>query len=223
MQLTTAKNYLLLTERIGKKPMLRTRFTNQAYFVLASVLDLVDQQILNIGNDQLTIQNQPMFDRLPKYLDGLNSRIRDEIQKGNKLSDALDLITSWDIANEIYDGVGGELLQAELVEKTSVKTNLDTHTIYLPTTAARTQVTTYLKQQMATPHIEQAAISLITIYEQLDALKWLITDKNELSQLISIFHQNVANNPFYLLEQPLVKTAQEIITKKKFWYDSWLS
>lgn len=76
---------------------------------------------------------------------------------------------------------------------------------------------------MATPHIEQAAISLITIYEQLDALKWLITDKNELSQLISIFHQNVANNPFYLLEQPLVKTVQEIITKKKFWYDSWLS
>lgn len=50
MELTTAKKYLLLTERIRKKPMLRTRFTAQAYFVLAALFDLVDQGVLEIGD-----------------------------------------------------------------------------------------------------------------------------------------------------------------------------
>ena len=223
MELTTAKYYLLLTERIGKKPMLRTRFTNQAYFVFAALLDLIDQQIIDISAGQFVIKDQQKFDQLPAYLDGLKTRIEEEIQKGSSLTDALDLITSWDIANEIYDGVGAELLQAKLVDQKSVRTNLDTHVIYLPTDAARKQVVTYLKRQMASVEIEQSAMGLVVIYEQLDALKWLIPAKAELSELAHQFHQNVDQKVAYQAEKALVKTAQEIITKKKFWYDSWLS
>lgn len=94
--------------------MLWTRFTNQAYFVLASILDLVDQQVLAIQDDQLIIKDQDKFGRLPNYLSGFKSRIMAEITKGNKLTDTLDLITSWDIANEIYEGVGVELLRGRL-------------------------------------------------------------------------------------------------------------
>lgn len=223
VQLTTARNYLLLTERIGKKPMLRTRFTNQAYFVLASILDLIDQQVLAIQDDQLIIKDRDKFGRLPNYLSGFKARIMAEITKGNKLTDTLDLITSWDIANELYDGVGVELLRDQLVRKTSVKTNLDTHVIYLPTDAARMQVTDDLKTQMTAADISQATISLVTIYEQLDALKWLISDKNELAGLTQAFHRKIDDDPFYQTKRALVKTAQDVITKKKFWYDSWLS
>lgn len=67
MELTTAKNYLLLTERIAKKPMLRTRFTSQSYFVLAALLDLADQDILTI-DDNLDVKDGEKFAQLPSYL-----------------------------------------------------------------------------------------------------------------------------------------------------------
>lgn len=222
MQLKTAKNYLLLTERIGKKPMLRTRFTAQAYFVFGALLDLMDQDYLEI-DDSIKIVDQSTFDGLPPYLDGLKQRITDAIDKNDDLVHSLDMITSWDIANEIYDGVGKMLLDEKLVEEKSVKTNLDTHTIYLPTDDARTQVVEYLSMQMQSSTIEGAAISLVVIMEQMDALKWLFSDKEELADLTSTFHDNMSGNSTYKKAKQLAKTAQDIITKKKFWFDSWLS
>lgn len=222
MQLKTANNYLLLTERIGKKPMLRTRFTAQAYFVFGALLDLMDKNVLEIDKS-IRIADQGKFDGLPTYLDGLKKRISDGIEKGEDLVHALDIITSWDIANEIYDGVGLELLSDKLVEKKSVKTNLDTHTIYLPKDDARAKVVDYLRTQMKSSEIEVPAISLIVILEQMDALKWLFNDKEELANLTSVFHGNMSGNSIYTKEKALAKTAQDIITKKKFWFDSWLS
>lgn len=222
MQLKTANNYLLLTERIGKKPMLRTRFTAQAYFVLGALLDLMDQGVLTIDNS-IEVKDQSKFDNLPTYLDGLKNRILEEIKKKGSLVQSLDLITSWDIANEIYDGVGAELLNDKLVEKKSVKTNLDTHTIYLPTDEARKKVVNYLREQMLSDKVEVPAISLVVIFEQMDALKWLFTDKEELNTLTETFQQNDSKTPLYKKEKALAKTAQDIITKKKFWFDSWLS
>ncbi|GHP13963.1 hypothetical protein YK48G_13880 [Lentilactobacillus fungorum] len=223
MQFITAKNDLLLTERIEKKPMLRTRFTNQAYFVLAALLDLIDQRILSIRNNQLAIENEEKLTHLPAYLNGLKAKITAAVKQKQPLETALDFITSWDIANEIYDGIGSELLESGLVEKTSVKTNLDTHVIYLPTAAARNQVITSLKEQMKIRKMQPSAINLVIIYEQLNALKWLFQDKTELAELTRNFHQNVDSLLFYQQKNRLVKIAQEIITKKKFWYDSWLS
>jgi hypothetical protein len=222
VQLKTAKNYLLLIERIGKKPMLRTRFTAQAYFVFGALLDLMDQDILEI-DDSIEIADQSKFDGLPPYLDGLKQRITESIDKDDDLVHSLDMITSWDIANEIYDGVGEKLLAEKLVEEKSVKTNLDTHTIYLPTDDARAQVVEYLSMEMQSSTIEGAAISLVVILEQMDALKWLFSDKEELANLTNSFRQNMAGNSVYEKEKQLVKTAQDIITKKKFWFDSWLS
>lgn len=222
MQLTTAKNYLLLTERIGKKPMLRTRFTAQAYFVLAALFNLVDQGILGIG-DAISVKDEQKFAELPDYFGVFKSELIDEIKQGHDLQKQLEIITSWDIANQIYDGVGAELLADGLVEKKSVKTNLDTHIIYLPKDAARKQVRDYLQKQIGAAKISQDAISLVMILEELDALKWVFTDKDELASLTAEFHQKVDGDAFYTKEKALAKLAQDIITKKKFWFDSWLS
>ena len=59
--------------------------------------------------------------------------------------------------------------------------------------------------------------------EQMDALKWLFSDKEELADLTSTFHDNMSGNSTYKKAKQLAKTAQDIITKKKFWFDSWLS
>lgn len=222
MELTTAKNYLLLTERIGKKPMLRTRFTAQAYFVLAALFDLVDQRILDIG-ETISIQDDQEFAKLPDYLSVFKSELTDEIKEGHDLQTQLAIITSWDIANQLYDGLGAGLLADQLVEKKSVKNNLDTHVIYLPKDAARKQVQDYLRNQIDGAKISQDAVSLVLILSELDALKWVFTDKEELANLTAAFQQKVAGDAFYAKEKALAKVAQDVITKKKFWYDSWLS
>lgn len=222
MQLTIAKNYLLLTERIGKKPMLRTRFTAQAYFVLAALYDLVDQGVLVIG-DAIPIKDEQKFAELPDYLGVFKSELTDEIKQGYDLQKQLEIITSWDVANQIYDGVGAELLADGLVDKKPVKTSLDTHIIYLPTDVARKQVRDYLHQQITASKIGQDAISLVMILEELDALKWVFTDKDELTNLSAEFQRKVDGDAFYTKEKVLAKLARDIITKKKFWFDSWLS
>lgn len=135
----------------------------------------------------------------------------------------LAIITSWDIANQIYDGLGTGLLADDLVDKKLVKTNLDTHAIYLPTDAARRQVRDYLRHQIDGAKVNQDAISLMLILSELDALKWVFTDKDELANLAAAFQQKVDGYAFYAKEKALAKVAQDVITKKKFWYDSWLS
>ncbi|GAA2971442.1 hypothetical protein [Lentilactobacillus parakefiri] len=222
MELTTAKKYLLLTERIGKKPMLRTRFTAQAYFVLAALFDLVDQGVLEIG-DVISIKDDQKFAELPDYLNIFKSELTDEIQQGHDMPTQLAIITSWDIANQIYDGLGTGLFADGLVDKKLVKTNLDTHAIYLPTDAARRQVRDYLRHQIDGAKVNQDAISLMLILSELDALKWVFTDKDELANLAAAFQQKVDGYAFYAKEKALAKVAQDVITKKKFWYDSWLS
>ncbi|KRM47446.1 hypothetical protein FC51_GL001150 [Lentilactobacillus parabuchneri DSM 5707 = NBRC 107865] len=222
VELTTAKNYLLLTERIAKKPMLRTRFTSQSYFVLAALLDLADQDILTI-DDNLDVKDGEKFARLPSYLSVFKSELSDEINQNRELKDRLSVITSWDIANQLYDGLGSELLAADLVTKVPFKNNLDTHVIYLPKAEARNQVREELRDQINNSKINRNAISLIVILEQLDALKWVFTDQDESSELTSAFHQQVDGDAFYAKEKALAKLAQDIITRKKFWFDSWLS
>ncbi len=81
----------------------------------------------------------------------------------------------------------------------------------------------YLREQMLSDKVEVPAISLVVIFEQMDALKWLFTDKEELNTLTETFQQNDSKTPLYKKEKALAKTAQDIITKKKFWFDSWLS
>lgn len=222
MQLPTAKNYLLLTETIARKPMLRTRFTAQAYFVLAALFDLINPGVLKIGGAIEIVDNAKYAD-LPQYLDSLKKRINAEIKKGAQTKDALDLITSWDIANDIYDGIGSELLADQRVEKVPFKNNLDTHIIYVPTDAAREQVTRYLRDQMQASAVDQGAISLVVIMEQLGALRWLFPDKGELSKLVVAFHRTVGDNAEYAGESRLAERAAKLITDKKFRMDSWLS
>ncbi|MDN6809713.1 hypothetical protein [Lentilactobacillus parabuchneri] len=151
------------------------------------------------------------------------SELSDEINQGRELKDRLSVITSWDIANQLYDGLGSELLAADLVTKVSFKNNLDTHVIYVPKAKARNQVREELREQINSSKISRNAISLVVILEQLDALKWVFTDQDESSELTSAFHQQVDGDAFYAKEKALAKLAQDIITRKKFWFDSWLS
>jgi hypothetical protein len=57
MDLPIAQDYLLLTEKITTRPMLRTRFTTQAYLVLATFLDLRAQHLLTVTEQRLAVPN----------------------------------------------------------------------------------------------------------------------------------------------------------------------
>lgn len=215
MELTTAKNYLLLTERIAKKPMLRTRFTSQSYFVLAALLDLADQDILTI-DDNLDVKDGEKFAQLPSYLSVFKSELSDEINQGRELKDRLSVITSWDIANQLYDGLGSELLAADLVTKVSFKNNLDTHVIYVPKAKARNQVREELREQINSSKISRNAISLVVILEQLDALKWVFTDQDESSELTSAFTSRLMGMHFTPKKKPWPNWLRTLLRGRSF-------
>lgn len=216
MVLTTAEKYLLLTERIGKKPMLRTRFTSQSYFVLAAFLDLVAEHTI-----QLKEGNQVTFDKtakLPDYLSVFVKQLTEALTQDRDLESALKPITSWDIANQIYDGIGNGLLASGQVERVIFQNNLKPHVIYEPTEQARVATRTWLVDSIST-NSNVAALNLFAILRQMDGLKWVVTDEQTRTDL----DKKVTRNSDFRLIQKITEVAAEVITQKRFWLDSWLS
>lgn len=218
MALTTAKNYLLLTERIDKRPMLRTRFTTQAYLVLAAVLDLVDQGILAVDGDQMAIADATRFDQLPQYLNAFKIRLRSDLAQDAHLKTALKLVTSWDIVNALYDGLGAETLAEQTTERVIFQNNLKPHVIYEPTAASRQRVRDALLQQLLATQPAGAAWNLYVILAQEQALTWLFS-ADQLAQLRAA----VATHPGSATASTLAAQAGDIIQAKKFEMDGWLS
>lgn len=222
MSLTTAKDYLLLTERIDAKPVLRTRFTTQAYLVLATVLDLIDQRVLAVAEGQLRIADTVKFDALPQYLNELKVRLQTDLRQDTRVKTSLKVVTSWNIVNDIYDGIGAELEAANLVKRVIFQNNLKPHVIYEPQDASRQQVRTDLAQRVTAGTLTPTDINLWLILRQQDALKYLFAD-SELTALMAAFDRQTRQSRAAATAQSLVTTAGEIIQMKKFEMDGWLS
>ena len=222
MSLTTAKDYLLLTERIDAKPVLRTRFTTQAYLVLATVLDLIDQHVLAVAEGQLRIADTVKFDALPQYLNELKVRLQTDLRQDTRVKTSLKVVTSWNIVNDIYDGIGAELEAANLVKRVIFQNNLKPHVIYEPQDASRQQVRTNLAQRVTAGTLTPTDVNLWLILRQQDALKYLFADP-ELAALTTAFDRQTRQSPAATTAQSLVTTAGEIIQMKKFEMDGWLS
>lgn len=223
MSLTTAKNYLLLTERIGKKPMLRTRFTTQAYLVLATLLDLRDQDVLTVTAGEMKIADQAKLAALPQYLDELKSRLQNDLQQDVQLKSILKVVTSWNIVNEIYDGIGGELERDGRVEKVVFQNNLKPHIIYEPTAVSRTHVVDALAQNIDSHQLTAADVNLWLLLRQQKALPYLFSDEARLAKLTAEFDRQTVTDTDAATTQVLTETAGEIIQMKKFEMDGWLS
>lgn len=221
MTLTTAKDYLLITERIAQKPMLRTRFTTQAYLVLATLLDLRDQDVLAVDAGRIAIADEIRFNALPQYLDELKIRLQTDLRQDDRIETVLKVVTSWNIVNEIYDGVGVELEHAGQVERVIFQNNLKPHTIYEPRETSRQAVKQQLVQQLETGQLTPANANLWLLLRQQAALPYLFTDQR-LAALTAAFTQQTAD-PYTATTQALVQAAGEIIQMKKFEMDSWLS
>lgn len=223
MSLTTAKNYLLLTERIGKKPMLRTRFTTQAYLVLATILDLRDQGVLTVTAGEMKIADQTKLAALPQYLDELKIRLQNDLQQATQLKSALKLVTSWNIVNEIYDGIGAELERDGQVERVIFQNNLKPHVIYEPTDASRARVADDLAAAIERHQLPAADVNLWLLLRQQKALPYLFSNEVRLAKLTTEFDRQTATDAEAATTQTLVETAGEIIQMKKFEMDGWLS
>ncbi|MFC6261795.1 hypothetical protein [Levilactobacillus fujinensis] len=222
MTLTTATNYLLLTERIGQKPTLRTRFTAQAYFVLGALLDLIDQRVLVVTGANLAIADDAQWENLPSYLAAFKMRLRNDLMQTPQLKSILKLVTSWDIANTIYDGIGAETLAAGTTARELFQNNLTPHVIYEPKDASREQAITTLKQQLQSGQVTHTTLNLLIILEQEDALKWLFGEA-DMAALAGRLQQVTANSAYAQMVKQLTAAASEIIVTKKFWMDGWLS
>lgn len=222
MSLTTAKNYLLLTERINEKPVLRTRFTTQAYLVLATLLDLIDQHVLTAADGQMWVADAVKFDALPQYLNELKVRLQTDLRQDTRVKTLLKVVTSWNIVNAIYDGIGAELEAASLVERVIFQNNLKPHVIYEPQDASRQRVRTNLAQRVTAGTVTPTDSNLWLILRQQNALKYLFSGQ-QLSTLTTAFAQQAQHSPAVTTTQDLVVTAGEIIQMKKFEMDGWLS
>lgn len=216
MVLITASKYLLLTEAIGKKPMLRTRFTSQSYFVLAAFLDLVAQKVIRMSKDRVRIDETV---ELPAYLSIFTKELTAALAKDDSLENALKPITSWDIANQIYDGIGHELLASNQVRRVVFQNNLKPHIIYEPTDSARSDAKGWLIENISTSSTDLAALNLFEIMSSMDALKWVINDQGQRAELVKQVEQNANAKDIHRIGA----TAAEVITQKRFWLDSWLS
>lgn len=222
MALTTAKKYLLVTERIADKPVLRTRFTTQAYLVLATVLDLLDYHVLAVVDAQFVIADPVKFKQLPSYLDRLKDRLQHDLQHDPQSANMLKVVTSWNIVNDIYDGIGIELEQAEAVERVIFQNNLKPHTIYEPTDDSRRTVTSELEEQVTQGKLTAANRNLWLLLQQQGALTYLFGDQHALA-LSTAFTRQTKNDPVTVTAQRLVQVAGKVIQMKKFAMDRWLS
>jgi len=138
------------------------------------------------------------------------------------LKSILKLVTSWDIANTIYDGIGAETLATETTERVLFQNNLTPHVIYEPKDASRQQVIDTLKQQLQSGQVTHSTLNLLIILEQEDALKWLFGE-DDMATLAGRLQQVTANNAYAQMVKQLTTAASEIIVTKKFWMDGWLS
>ncbi|WP_125763626.1 hypothetical protein [Levilactobacillus mulengensis] len=222
MALTTAKNFLLVTEHIGQKPTLRTRFTTQAYFVLATLLDLLDQEILQVEGDRLIVADEAHLDQQPAYLNSFRIRLTSDIAQDDRLKTVLKLVTSWDIVNAIYDGIGAETLAEQTTERVLFQNNLKPHVIYEPTATSKQAVLTTLKDQIQAGKLTRAGSNLFLILTQQDALKWLL-DEAEVTALSEQFAAATAGDSYVQTVKQVTAVAAEIIQMKKFEMDGWLS
>ncbi|WP_203638010.1 hypothetical protein [Levilactobacillus wangkuiensis] len=222
MALTTAKNFLLVTEHIGQKPTLRTRFTTQAYFVLATLLDLLDQEILQVTGDRLSVADEAHLDQQPAYLNSFRIRLTSDIAQDDRLKTVLKLVTSWDIVNAIYDGIGAETLAEQTTERVLFQNNLKPHVIYEPTATSKQEVLTTLKDQIQAGKLTRAGSNLFLILSQQDALKWLF-DEAESATLAEQFTAATAGDSYVQTAKQVTAAAAEIIQMKKFEMDGWLS
>lgn len=215
MELITAEKYLLITERIGKRPMLRTRFTSQAYFVVAVFLDLATNHVISLKDDRVTFNQSVQF---PDYLSVFVKELTEALSQDDHLENALKPVTSWDIANQVYDGVGVKLLANHQVERVRFQNNLKPHTIYEPTDQARKAVSTWLMDQV-TRSAEVSALNLFEILRQMTALKWVVPDEQQRQELMEKASQRSEDAGI----QKITAAAADVITQKRFWLDSWLS
>jgi len=222
LALTTAKNFLLVTEHIGQKPTLRTRFTTQAYLVLATLLDLLDQEILQVEGDRLIVVDEAHLDQQPAYLNSFRIRLTSDLAQDDRLKTALKLVTSWDIVNAIYDGIGAETLAEQTTERVLFQNNLKPHVIYEPTATSKQEVLTTLKDQIQAGKLTRAGSNLFLILSQQDALKWLF-DEAEGATLSEQFAAVTAGDSYVQTVKQVTTAAAEIIQMKKFEMDGWLS
>jgi len=222
LALTTAKNFLLVTEHIGQKPTLRTRFTTQAYLVLATLLDLLDQEILQVEGDRLIVVDEAHLDQQPAYLNSFRIRLTSDLAQDDRLKTALKLVTSWDIVNAIYDGIGAETLAEQTTERVLFQNNLKPHVIYEPTATSKQEVLTTLKDQIQAGKLTRAGSNLFLILSQQDALKWLF-DEAESATLSEQFAAATAGDSYVQTVKQVTVAAAEIIQMKKFEMDGWLS
>lgn len=216
MKFTTAEKYLLVTERIGEKPMLRTRFTSQSYFVLAVFLDLVAEHTIRITDDQVEFDETV---NLPDYLSIFVKQLREALTQDQHLESALKPLTSWDIANQLYDGIGNDLLSDGQVERVLFQNNLKPHVIYQPTEQARVACRAWLVDNLNGNSVNVAALNLFAILQQMDGLKWVVADEQTRTELT----QTISQNSHLKLIQKITVAAAAVITQKRFWLDSWLS
>ncbi|KRO04781.1 hypothetical protein IV54_GL000806 [Levilactobacillus paucivorans] len=222
MALTTAEDYLLVTEHIGQKPVLRTRFTTQAYFVFGAVLDLLQQGGLRIVDGRLALAESEILTTQPQFLKPLCDRLLTDLPKAETAEDSLKLVTSWTIANALYDGIMAKLQKQGDVTPQVFQNNLKPHVIAVPQPASRQRVLDELIATIRERQDNPGLVNLWLILAQQDALHWLISDR-ELPSLEAVFADRLATNSGLKATQQLAATVGAVIQAKKFWMDSWLS
>ncbi|WP_261809873.1 hypothetical protein [Levilactobacillus humaensis] len=222
MALITAEDYLLVTEHIGQKPVLRTRFTTQAYFVFGAVLDLIRQGGLQIADGRLALGKATVLTTQPEFLKSLCDRLLTDLPKAETPEDSLKLVTSWTIANDLYDGIMAQLQKQGDVTPQVFQNNLKPHVIAVPQPASRQRVRDELVATIRERRDNSGLVDLWLILAQQDALRWLISD-HDLPDLKAAFADRLAASPALRTTQQLAATVGEVIQAKKFWMDSWLS
>ena len=219
MELPITQDYFVLTEDIVKRPQLRTRFTTQAYLVLATFLDLNEQGLITLDAHQVTVPSESRLEAaLPPSLQMIAQRLQAALNQSIQTAEVLKLLVSWNLANAIYDTVGPVLDQQQLAEKVIFQNNLMPHTIYVPTKAAKHALATQLATGLTQRDLTRQQRELLAIFDQQDALKWLLP-----TEQATAAPDQLAQYPDYGEIQALTAMAAHRITMRKFELDSWLS
>ncbi|WP_125547482.1 hypothetical protein [Levilactobacillus lindianensis] len=222
MALTTAEAYLLVTEHIGQKPVLRTRFTTQAYFVFGAVLDLLQRGGLQIAGGRLALGDPTVLTTQPEFLKPLCDRLQADLPEAKTPEESLKFVTSWTIANALYEGVMAQLKKQRDVTPQVFQNNLKPHVIAVPQPASRQRVRDELVATIRERRDNPGLVDLWLILAQQDALRWVISD-HDLPGLEATFADRLAASSDLRAIQQLAVTVGGVIQAKKFWMDSWLS
>jgi len=219
MELPITEDYLLATEKITDRPMLRTRFTTQAYLVFATFLDLRDQGLLVFDENRVSLPDPGnLADQLPASLQVLATRLQAALAESTATVDVFKLLVSWDLANAIYDTVGPALQQKGQAKSVTFQNNLLPHIIYVATASGKQGVLDRLTQQLEAHALTTTSRDLLLIFDQLQALKWVLP-----SAMVTQARNQLPEHPGYQTVSRLMDMAQHEITMRKFELDSWLS